>query len=208
MFGLTPAELSVFKKLTTPQKIQDYLDTLPRNFEKKGQTCYSARMVLREQKAHCIEGAFFAAAALYINGEKPLLMDFQTTPEDEDHVVALFRQNGYWGAISKTNHPVLRYRDPIYKTPRELALTYFHEYFMINNGKKTLRAYSKPFSLLPYLPEFIVSEKRLWDLVEELDDSPHLPLVPKANMRLLRPASPIERQSFYLSEWTKENPRT
>ncbi|MCE9643724.1 hypothetical protein K8Q93_00530 [Candidatus Parcubacteria bacterium] len=208
MFGLTPAELSIFKKLSTPQKIQDYLDTLPRNFEKKGQTCYSARMVLREQKAHCVEGAFFAAAALHIHGEKPLLMDFQTTPEDEDHVVALFQQNGYWGAISKTNHPVLRYRDPIYKTPRELALTYFHEYFMVNNGKKTLRAYSKPFSLLPYVPEFIISEKRLWDLVEELDDSPHFPLVPKANMRLLRPASKIERDAFYLSEWTKEDPRT
>ena len=208
MFGLTPAELAIFKKLTTPQKIQDYLDTIPRNFEKKGQTCYSARMVLRERKAHCIEGAFFAAAALLINGEKPLLMDFQTTPEDEDHVVALFRQNGHWGAISKTNHAVLRYRDPIYRTPRELALTYFHEYFMVNNGKKTLRAYSKPFSLLPYAPEFITSEKRLWDIVEELDDSPHFPLIPKINMRLIRPASPIERQLCYLGEWKKEDKET
>ena len=208
MFGLTQEELKIFKKLSTPQKIQDYLDTIPRNFEKKGHTCYSARMVLREQKAHCIEGAFFAATALLINGEKPLLMDFQTTPEDEDHVVALFRQNGYWGALSKTNHPVLRYRDPIYKTPREIALTYFHEYFMVSNGKKTLRAYSKPFSLLPYAPRFITSEERLWDIAEELDDSPHFKLVPKINMRLLRPASEIERQSFYLSEWKKEDKRT
>lgn len=208
MFGLTPAELSVFKKLSTPQKIQDYLDTIPRNYEKKGQTCYSARMVLREQKAHCVEGAFFAAAALLVHGEKPLLMDFQTTPEDEDHVIALFRQNGYWGAISKTNHPVLRYRDPIYKTPRELALTYFHEYFMTQNGKKTLRAYSKPFSLLPYVSKFVTSEERLWDVVEDLDDSPHFPLVPKANMRLLRPASKIEREACYLGEWKKEDERT
>ena len=208
MHGLTPDELRVLKKLSTPQKIQDYLDRLPINHEKKGETCYSARMVLREQKAHCVEGAFLAAAALLVHGEKPLLMDFQTTDEDEDHVIALFRQRGYWGALSKTNHAVLRYRDPIYKTPRELALTYFHEYFMTKSGKKTLRAYSKPFSLLPYIPKFLTSEERLWDIVEEMDDSPHFPLIPKGQEKFIRPVSKIERQACYIPEWSEEDPRT
>lgn len=85
-------------------------------------------------QAHCIEGALLAALALYVRGEKPLLLDLSRQKTDQEHVVALFRKNGYWGALSKTNHAVLRYRDPVYRTVRELALSYFHEYFLVKDG--------------------------------------------------------------------------
>ncbi len=123
MFGLTKAEERVLRELNTPSKIQDFLNGLAINHEKKGETYLSPRRVLVERKAHCLEGALLAATALWIAGQKPLLMDLRTLENDDDHVVALYRTNGYWGAISKTNHSVLRFRDPIYRTLRELTLS-------------------------------------------------------------------------------------
>ena len=205
---LSQEELAILRRLNTPQKIQDFLDTLPINFEKGGDTCLSPRRVLREKKAHCIEGAFLAATALWIAGERPLLLDFKTVPEDEDHVVALYKKNGYWGALSKTNHAVLRFRDPIYRTVRELALSYFHEYFMLETGKKTLKSYSRPFSLARFGTKWITSEKNLWYIAGALDRSPHSPAVPKGNRAHIRPISHIERKAFRMTEWTKKNPRT
>jgi hypothetical protein len=210
MFGLSKAELAVLKKLSTPQKIQDYLDALPQNHEKSGDTYLSPRRVLREQKAHCIEGALFAAVALWLQGEEPLLLDLKTVDVDidPDHVVALYKKNGYWGAVSKTNHAVLRYRDPIYKTPRELALSYFHEYFLVSNGKKTLRSYSKPFSLKKFGTEWITAEEDLWHIAEALDTAVHFPLIPAGHARHLRPASLVERKAGNIPEWDKKDPRT
>ena len=118
MLGLSSQELALFRRLSSPGKIQDYLDTLPFNYEKRGDTCHSPRQVLQAGKAHCIEGALLAAAALWFHGAEPLLLDLKTRPVDYDHVVALYKKNGYWGAISKTNHGVLRFRDPIYRTTR------------------------------------------------------------------------------------------
>ena len=198
---LTPPEHAIFKKLFTPQKIQDYLDTLPINFEMTGETCMSPRATIRAKTAHCIEGAFLAAAALAYHGQKPFLMDFQTHPDDEDHVVALFQQNGRWGAISKTNHAILRYRDPVYVTPRELALSYFHEYLMWD-GRNSLVAYSNPFDLRRYRPEkWVTTEKSLVWLADALDDAKHLPLVPKKNRRLFRKASNVELRAMKIVEW-------
>src|SRR3989344_3997414 len=116
MFGLTDKEEKILKKLSAPGKIQDFLDALPLNHEKEGDTYMSPRRVLREKKAHCIEGALLAAAALSLQGRSALIMDLTSARGDDDHVIALFKENGYWGAISKTNHAVLRYRDPIYRT--------------------------------------------------------------------------------------------
>ncbi len=115
MFGLAKSELTTLKKLSTPIKIQDYLDSLPINWEHGGETYMSPRRVLREKKAHCLEGALLAACALWIAGKKPLLLDLKTSG-DEDHVVALYREGGRWGAISKNNHVTLRFRDPVYLT--------------------------------------------------------------------------------------------
>jgi hypothetical protein len=203
---LSPAERRVFAKLTTPQKVQDFLDTLKINFERGGEILiYSPRTVLKKKKAHCIEGALFAAAALAYHGREPLLLDLRATPYDLDHVVALFKEGAYWGAISKTNHPVLRYRDPIYKTPRELAMSYFHEYFMgpgLHRGRKTLREYSTPFTLQKYNPQsWVVATEDLDWLAVDLDDSRHFPLVPKRAIRTLRNASKIEITATETEEW-------
>lgn len=207
MFGLSKEELAVLKRLSTPQKIQDYLDALPQNHEKNGGTCLSPRMALRAQKAHCIEGALIAATALWLQGERPLLLDLKTfdIEIDSDHVVALYKKNGYWGAISKTNHAVLRYRDPIYKTVRELALSYFHEYFLVTDGKKTLRSYSRPFSLKRFGASWITAEEDLWHIAEALDTVTHFPLIPKGHEQHLRPASPIERTASSIPEWNKSD---
>lgn len=208
MFGLSKDELAVFKTLTTPHKIQDFLDTIPINLDKKGGTCFSPRMVLQKGRAHCIEGAFVAATALWLHGERPLLLDLKALSVDYDHVVALYKKNGFWGAISKTNHPVLRFRDPIYRSPRELALSYFHEYTLPKTGQKTLRSYSRPFSLKQFGPNWITSEKQLWGIALALDESQHFPLIPKGHEKLIRPLSAIELKACKLSEWERTDPRT
>lgn len=197
---LSPAERAVFKKLKTPLDIQNYLDSLPINFELGGESIYSPRRVLRHKTAHCVEGALFAAAALAHQGRTPWLLDIQTAPHDDDHVVALFKEDGHWGAISKTNHTILRWRDPVYKTVRELAMSYFHEYIVVD-GEKTMRAYSKPFDLSRYTPEWAVAEEDLVDLVVALDDSPHIPVADRRTMRRLRHAQPIEAKVLDLTEW-------
>jgi hypothetical protein len=208
MEELTTAERHVLQRLSTPERIQNFLDRLPINFEKKGETHYSPRMVLREKKAHCIEGALLAAAALMYHGEKPLLLDLKTRYADDEHVVTLFKCHGYWGAISKTNHAVVRYRDPIYKTVRELALSYFHEYFRDSDGVKTLISYSKPFDLRTMRTNWVTSEEHLWHLDDVLNLLPHYPLVPTINMKVLRTATRFERDVLNVCEWKKNDQRT
>lgn len=193
-------DLSTLKRLSTPGKIQDFLDKLPINHEKYRETCMSPGMVLKKKKAHCLEGALLAAAALWVHGEKPLLMNLKVARGDDDHAVALYRVNGYWGALSKTNHAVLRFRDPVYRTPRELAMSYFHEYFLAT-GRKTLQAYSKPFNLAQFGREWLTSKDDLWDIADALRDSPHIKIVPKGIK--IRGASPIEREAGGIIEWPK-----
>ena len=197
---LTSQEIRIFDRLRTPQKIQDYLDDLKVNFEVSGETYMSARRVLKAKMAHCFEGALLAAAALAYHGQKPLLLDFQTVLAEDDHVIALFQQNGRWGSLSKTNHSVLRYRDPVYESPRELAMSHFHEYFL-STGKKSMRAFSKPFDLSKYPPKrWVTAGGDLDWLAEALDTSKHFPIAPKENLRLLRNASKIERTAAELQE--------
>lgn len=187
-----PKELRVFKKLNTPKKVQDYINHLSVNFEIGGETYLSPREVLKQRRAHCAEGAILAATIFWYNGGKPLLMDMKTTPNDDEHVVALFRENGYWGAVSKTNHAVLRYREPIYKTIRELALSYFHEYFK-DSGQKTLRSYSKPFDLSKIKNKsWLTTKENLWDLIDDLDSSKHFQILNKKQIKGLRKADQIE----------------
>lgn len=164
--------------------------------------------VLREKKAHCLEGAMLAAVALLVHGEPPLLFDLKTTTGD-DHVVALYRRNGYWGAISKTNHATLRFRDPIYKTLRELALSYFHEYFDNDTGKKILYTYSaKPFDLQRYGKGWLTAEEELFYIADAIDAAPHRSLIPKKNVRLIRKADTMEMRAGKLVEWKKGDSRT
>lgn len=191
-----------FKKLRAlknPKKIQDYLNDLPINWGADWNTCRSVLATLRAGKAHCMEGALVGAAALYFNGHKPLLLDLKTTRDDFDHVVALFQHNGCWGALSKTSHAVLRYREPIYKNLRELALSYFHEYFL-DNGKKTLRGFSAPFDLRQYGKDWLVADYDLWQIPEELDDSPHEKILTRKMIATLRQADAIEIQAGKIKE--------
>ena len=208
--GLTSQEYKKLACLTTPIKIQDFLDTFAFNWEKKGDTHMSPRRVLREKKSHCIEGALLAAAALWLHGEPPLIMNVSARmgKGDVDHVVALYKRGGYYGAIGKTNHAVLRFRDPIYRTPRELALTYFHEWFMNETREKTLECYSKPLDLRHFGTDWVTSEKELWEIADALSVLPHYNLVPKGNWRYIRRADLMELKAGKLIEWKKSDTRT
>lgn len=196
-------EFTVFKKLNSPRKIQSFIDNLRINFEYRRETCRSPLMVLRSGEAHCAEGAMLAAAIFWYHGQLPLLLDLKVTKNDDDHVVALFKEEGRWGAISKTNHAVLRYRDPVYKTFRELALSYFNEYFL-KNGAKTLRSHSAPFNLLRCDHEWLTSRRNLWDMMSLLDDSRHFDILGIGAVRRLRPADSIEIKASQLIQWSEK----
>lgn len=198
---LSQSDRKILSRLNTPQKIQDFLDALPINNEKNGETCMSPSRVLKVKKAHCIEGAMLAAVALWLAGEKPLIMSLKVSRGDYDHIVALYKKNGHWGAISKTNHAVLRFRDPIYRTPRELALSYFHEYFLTINGKKTMRGYSRPINMKRFGTKWVNSDSDLWDIGNTIFNMPHINIVPKGNENNIRKAHHIERASASIKEW-------
>lgn len=198
------SEIKLFKKLNSPSKIQDFVNSLKFNFEISGETCQSPRRVLKSKKAHCMEGALLAAAILEFNGNKPLVMDLRSSkPQDNDHVVAVFSKFGCLGAISKTNHGVLRYREPVYKTPRELAMSYFHEYFL-NNGKKTLREYSDPYNLKFFNNlNWHTSEEELFVIPQALDKIKHYKILNSNQIRNLRKADEIEIRAGKIVEWKK-----
>lgn len=214
--GLTTHTYERLVRLKTPVAIQDFLDLLPMNWEKGGETHRSPAEALKAKKAHCIEGALIAAAALWIAGEPPLVMDMwsEEKKDGEDHILALYKRGGYWGAISKTNHASIRFRDPVYRTLRELALSYFHEWFLNadtpkgRKGEKTLVAYSKPLDLSKLGAGWVASKEPLWYLDELLNDLPHYNLVPKGNARFIRKADAMELNAGRLIEWEQNDPRT
>lgn len=200
--GLTPAEFAVLRRLDSPRKIQAFLYDLKQNFEPHGDTCHSVREVLRARRAHCIEGAMLAAAALWVHGEPPLLLDMRAV-RDYDHVVALFRHRGRWGAISKTNGATLRYRDPVYRSLRELAMSYLHEYAN-RRDHKTLRAYSRPFDLRVLQPAlWVTARKGAWTVAERLDDLPHYDLLSRAEERSLVRRDAFERKVGTLLQYRR-----
>jgi hypothetical protein len=197
--GLTKAEFRVLERLDSPARVQAFLDAIPANFEPDGDTVHSVREVLSRRRAHCIEGAMVAACALWIHGEPPLLVDFEAV-QDYDHVVAVFRRNGCWGAISKTNHVPLRYRDPVYRSLRELAMSYFHEYAN-RRGQKTLRTYSRVFDLRTVDPKlWVTNDKDCFAIAERLDELRHFPLISKRQARGLRTRDRMERRAQKLRE--------
>jgi len=195
-------EFKIFKKLNSPHKIQDFLDGIPINFELHGETYRSPLFTLRHNEAHCMEGALLAGAILWYHRQKPLIVDLNTVRGDENHIITLFRHNGRWGAFSKTNHAVLRYRDPVYRNIRELAMSYFHEYFK-DNGKKTLTSYSVPYNLLQHGTDWLTTKKNLWNIVSALDYIPHAKILEHDTRRRLRRAHPIELKAGDIVEWEK-----
>ena len=200
--GLSRGEFAVLRRLDSPERIQAFLYDLKQNFEPDGDTCNSIRVVLRSRRAHCIEGAVLAACALWVHGEPPLLLDLQAV-HDFDHVVALFRRRGRWGAISKTNGIALRWRDAVYASVRELAMSYFHEYYN-KRDRKTLRTYSRPFDLRRMDPKvWATSEDGAWELIDALEASRHYRLISRADARALTRRDPFERRTGAILQYPR-----
>jgi len=177
-FGFTPGEFRALRALRTPHGIQRALDAMPYHH---ASTAWSPRRVLRERRAHCLEGAVFAAAALRVLGYPPLLLDLEAV-QDTDHVLAVYRERGHWGAIAKSNFTGLRYREPVHRSVRELVMSYFEGYINLR-GDRTLRAYSHPVNLARFdrrRPGWMTTDGPLWWIAEYLVGVRH--------RRLLRPA--------------------
>ena len=173
----TAAERAIFRRLNTPEKIQRFLDHLAYNKEPHGLTCRSPRWVLHHRSAHCMEGALLGAAALRMLCHPPLLLDLEAV-RDDDHVLALFRIHGHWGALAKSNYSGLRYREPVYRTLRELVMSYFEHYFNLKQ-EKTLRRYSRPVNLSRFdSMAWMTSGEDVWPIPEYLCGIPHTPLLP------------------------------
>ena len=201
--GLTLREYALLRRLDEPRKIQAFLNGIPCNHEIGGETVLSVREVLRQRRAHCIEGAMVAAAAMWVNGIKPLVIHLDCHISDYPHVIAVFRHHGAWGAISKTNGAPLRYRDPIYRNLRELALSYFHEYSN-KRGHKTLRSYSVPFDMRRLAPEEWVTAKiNCWKTHDRITDQRHFNLISRRQEKLLAPRDKFERKASKIVEYPR-----
>lgn len=188
-FGLSPAELRTLRSLNTPVRIQKFVDAIEYQY---ANTALSPQRVLRERKGHCLEGAMLAAAALRVNGRPPLVMDLESV-NDDDHVLALYRENNLWGAIAKSNFAGLRFRAPVYRTLRELALSYFEHYYNLR-GERTLRAYSVPVNLTRLDPQhWMTAGKDAWCVAEALIAARHYPLFPH---KVARALPRLDRRSF------------
>jgi hypothetical protein len=181
--SFTPKELKSLRALQTPAKIQAFLDKIPYHV---APTAWSPRLVLQNKSAHCLEGAIFAAAALQANGYPPLIVDLEAV-QDSDHVIAVYRENGAWGAIGSSNYAGCRYRSPVYRSLRELALSYFEGYFNLRR-ERTLRTFSQPVNLKRFdSRDWKTTEKPVWFIAEYLLNIPHTKLLtPKMERGLVR----------------------
>lgn len=188
-FGLSPADVRTLRALKTPARIQRFIDGLDYRY---ADTAGSPARVLRERKGHCLEGALLAAAALRVNGYPPLLMDLEAV-RDDDHVVAVYRERGLWGGIAKSNFAGLRFRAPVYRTLRELALSYFDQYYNLR-GERTLRAYSRAVNLARLdRCHWMTSEEDVWCVPEALIAARHYPILPD---KVARTLPRLDRRSF------------
>jgi hypothetical protein len=197
-FGLSPHNLRTLRSLKTPSQIQKFVDAIDYQY---ADTAMSPQRVLRERKGHCLEGAILAAAALRVNGHPPLLMDLEAV-RDDDHVLAIFRQQGLWGSIAKSNFAGLRFRAPVYRTLRELALSYVDHYYNLR-GERTLRSYSAPVNLARLdRQHWMTSEEDVWCVPELLIAARHYPLFPD---KVARALPRLDRRSFEagMHGWTK-----
>lgn len=188
-FGFTPKEWRKLRSLKDPHGIQRLLDDMPYHL---ADTAWSPRRVLAENTSHCLEGGIFAAAALRANGFPPLIVDLEAD-RDTDHVIAVYRVNGLWGAVAKSNYTGCRYREPVYRTIRELALSYFNIYFNLRR-ERTLRRYSRPVNLARFDHEqWMTTEKPIWFIVYYLLEIPHRKLF---NQRVANALHRVDDRTF------------
>ena len=201
-FGLTRAEARLLRSLSTPRKVLDFLDGLDYDWAAKG--CRSPRRVLRERTVQCMDGALFAAGAMRFQGRPPLLLDLEAD-NDTDHVMALFRERGCWGAVGRSNYSGLRFREPIYRTLRELVLSLFEEYSNLRR-EKTLRRYSGPVNLTRFDRRgWMTAADDLWDIPLYLVDVKHYRLLKPREARGLSTADRRQFESTLLGR--EENGR-
>jgi hypothetical protein len=188
-FGFTRSELRMLRGLKTPAGIQRFLDELPYNLRF---TARSPQKVLRDRTASCLEGGIFAAAALRVLGFPPLIFDLEAE-QDTDHVIAIFKVREHWGAVAKSNFTGCRYREPVYRSLRELAMSYFNVYFNLR-GERTLRRYSRPVNLARFdRLHWITTDKPIWFIAEHLCEIPHTALLtPVMEKRLTR----VDQRTF------------
>ena len=189
--GFTPGELRSLRALRTPRGVQQALEAMPYHH---ANTAWSPRRVLAERTAHCLEGAVFAAAALRVLGFPPLLLDLEAV-QDTDHVIAVYRVAGHWGAIAKSNFSGLRYREPVYRSVRELVMSYFEGY-VNHRGERTLRAHSLPVNLARFdraHPDWMTTDGSLWWVAEHLVGVRHVKLLSPAMERRL---SRVDRRAL------------
>jgi hypothetical protein len=188
MTSFTPEERRLLRTLKTPERIQLFLDEeVGYNKEPHGETCGSPRRVLNERAAHCFEGALMAAAAMRFHGRPPLVLQLRAE-RDDDHVLALFRERpdgGAWGAVAKSNFAGLRFRAPVYRSLRELAMSYFEQYYNLR-AEKSLRSYCRPVNLSRFDARgWETADEELWDVSDHLATRDFLPLVSGAQIRQL-----------------------
>ena len=190
MFGLTRRETAFLKRLSPPWRIQRFLDACA--YDVKGAGCRSPRRVLRERRVQCMDGALFAAAALRVQGHPPLIVDLESV-QDDDHVLAVFRRRGLWGAVARSNYSGLRYREPVHDTLRSLVLSYFEWYHNLRH-EKTLRRFSRPVDLSRFdRRRWMTAEDDLWDIPEYLVGVEHERLLAPATIREL---GTVDRRTF------------
>ena len=189
-FGLTPREARRLRALKTPAQVQRFLDDL--DYDAAGAGCRSPRRVLREGRVQCLDGAIFGAAALRLQGHPPLILDLEAD-RDDDHVIAVYRRNGAWGAVGRSNYSGLRFREPVFRTVRDLALSYIEAYFNLRR-EKTLRRYSRPLSLARFdARSWMTAEDDLWYVAFHLVTIRHYRLLTRAQERAL---STVDRRAF------------
>jgi hypothetical protein len=197
-FGMTPASLRTLRGLKTPKRIQAFIDGLTYEY---ADTAGSPQRTLRERKGHCLEGALVAAAALRLQGHPPLLMDLEGV-RDDDHVLAIYREKGLWGSVAKSNFAGLRSRKPVYRTLRELAMSYFEHYYNLR-GEHTLRSYSRPVNLARLdSKNWMTAEEDVWCVAELLIAARHYRVAPD---KAVRAVPRLDRRSFEagMHWWTR-----
>jgi len=187
---LTKTELRTFSKLNSPFKIQEFLDSIPYSDEERYRC---PRSVLQDRKAHCYDGAVFAAASLSMIGYPPLLVDMLPNRRDDDHILAIFHRNNRWGAVAKSNYSGLRFREPVYRGLRELIMSYFESYYNIS-AEKTLVGYTVPLNLNRFDKlDWLINDKAMDAIANGLDGIRKYKLLTSAMAKQL---SAVDKRSY------------
>ncbi len=186
----TKSERRTLDRLTTPAAIQDFLNGVKYSAEE----IYRCPLrVLRERTGHCFDGAVFAAAALQNVGYPPLLLELIPNKRDDDHLLAVFRQEGCWGAIAQSNYTGLRYREPVYRSLRELVMSYFEQFYNIDR-EKTLRGYTEPINLRAFdSREWITRDAAMRHIAGGLDRATHRRVLTR---KMVRGLAKVDERSY------------